>query len=615
MALRMDRTPTRLRDVLAFAASLAVLTGGIQVAIQGMRREILGEFTWTSPHYIWMTPVAYAPCFFAIALLIWFVSRLAGRPAGWRSHTFWMAWFGALCISMLFPSIAHYARAVLSLGIALQLARLVGSNGTRLRHTLRTISSVGAAAMFAAGGILHVGPILRERAWLANAEELPGAPNVLIIILDTVRAMSMGVYGHDRATTPVLDAIAQQGVVFDRAYSPAPWTLPAHASLLTGRYPHELTANHLEALDDEFPTLAERFRERGYATGAVVANLHYAGRQTGIARGFLHYDDADISFDQVMWHAQVRQSRLARDATTAVFDQRSTVNMLTALARFEWSYQDRFLEYDRRWAPEVNRAFLDWLDYLNGQPFFAMLNYFDAHDPYEPPDGFGVRYDSSGVHRPLDAYEGAIEYLDRELGTLIHELRDRAILDRTILVITSDHGEQFGEHGLWGHSNSLFPQLMHVPLILRFPHAIPSGVRIASPVSTCDIANTVLELALMRSQPLGTCASLVPILSGEMNSRPSPVLLEMLPVGPGSGKDGPYTFGIVSDSLYFVTMPDGREAVFHHRRDPTALVNTIAERDSADLESFRAWIRRLAPLRARSTPVPARAGLDRGVAP
>jgi arylsulfatase A-like enzyme len=607
--------------VLGVALSLAVITAGIQVSIQAFRLLVLREFIWTSPHFVWMTPLAYVPYFAALGVLVWLVdlairrlgrSRHVGGKGWWQLAA--MVWFGLLSVSMLFPRVALLARVVFTLGLSLQVALWMLSRWTVACRRLHVTAVLSLATMLATGVLANVLPRWRERRWLATQDRRDGAPNVLIVILDTVRAMSTSITGHSRSTTPNLEGLAREGLVFERAYSPAPWSLPSHASLLTGYLPHELSASHLVPLDSEYPTLAEVFRRNGYATGAFVANMHYASRHSGILRGFGHVDDAEVGVDQILWHAQARQSHLAAELK-ATLRLKSPLLALIAVSRFRWTTPGRFLRYERRWAPDVNRAFLRWADALDGRPFFALLNYFDAHAPYEPPDGYQLLYDSSGVVRRLDAYEGAITYVDQHLGALFADLRVRGLLDRTIVVVTSDHGEEFGEHGLWEHGRSLNPEVTRVPMVLRFPPDVDAGSRVSTPVSLCEVGPTLLDLAELAREPFGRCRSLVPAIRDEAREPGSPILLEMRPEGPGPGTAGPYNYGLVDDSLHYVKWIGGREDLFRRQPDgPGDTVITDTPAGVRGIEHMRATLRAILPPSApREAPSPA--GVREGSAP
>ncbi|HSR90758.1 MAG TPA: sulfatase-like hydrolase/transferase, partial [Gemmatimonadales bacterium] len=244
------------------------------------------------------------------------------------------------------------------------------------------------------------------------------------------------------------------------------------------------------------PTLAEELSRAGYRTGGFTANLDFTTRAHGIHKGFAHYED----FSRTMGTA-LAWSRIS----WVILDQ-------------EWVR--RIIGYyevvDRKRADVINTSFLRWLDRDGSRPFFAFLNYFDAHEPYIAPSPFRERFahapqgtyemfpePGKGGRRPRtpeeqqywrDEYDALIASMDDATRSLFAELARRGLLDHTIVIITSDHGEQFGEHGKVFHMNSLYRVLLEVPLLIRFPPAVPANQLIPTPVSLRDIPRTVLRL-------------------------------------------------------------------------------------------------------------------------
>ncbi len=269
--------------------------------------------------------------------------------------------------------------------------------------------------------------------------------NVLLVTIDTLRADHVGAYGAPDVATPSLDALAAEGVRFASAFSSAPVTLPSHATIFTALQPphHGARYNGIFRLDEAALTLAERLRDAGFATGAVVGAFVVA-RQFGLAQGFDHYDDAD------MW---------GRRAGPGGYLERS--------------------------AGEVTDRARAWLA-RSESPFFLWVHYFDPHKEYQPPPPHADRFRD----RP---YDGEIAYVDAELARLVAALRERGELERTLLVATSDHGESLGEHGENTHSYSLYDATLHVPLLVRGP-GVPAGRVVPELVRSVDVAPTVLAL-------------------------------------------------------------------------------------------------------------------------
>jgi arylsulfatase A-like enzyme/Flp pilus assembly protein TadD len=271
--------------------------------------------------------------------------------------------------------------------------------------------------------------------------------NVLLITVDTLRADRLGFAGYEPAETPILDAFAGDGVVFENAISSAPVTLPSHASLMTGRYPpgHGALDNAYYSLPDDVPTLATVLRTAGYETAAIVGAYVLHG-QFGLDAGFDRYDDF------------FRQPRPD-----------------------EWEPRERR-------AGEVSARAGEWLaGRKNDRPFFLWVHMFDPHSPYDPPPPFNSRF----AARP---YDGEIAYTDRAIGTLLESLDGAGFGDRTMVVVTADHGEGFGDGGEKTHGLLLRTSTLRVPLLLRAPGVLPAGRRVEGLVSTVDLMPTVLDL-------------------------------------------------------------------------------------------------------------------------
>jgi arylsulfatase A-like enzyme len=305
-------------------------------------------------------------------------------------------------------------------------------------------------------------------------------PNVLLLVMDTTRADRCSVTGYERPTTPRLDEFAKDGVVFDDLWSPANWTGPAHASLFTGASPlvHGFTGGSRGFLDLRRPVLAERFAAAGYDT-ACFSNNEFVAPEYGLTRGFARVVP--------MYHE-------ALDYPTA----RQTH------------------ERAAQWAEDAAHA---------GRPFFLFVNDMEPHQPYTPlPDEerLFLRGDPSreevmaaravSSHETVaidlglahldarrrdilsDLYDAEIRTLDGEIGRLLDRLRADGLLDSTLVVIVGDHGELLGDHGLLGHSTSLYRQVLHVPLVLRHPAWFSGGRVVKDVVRLEDVAPTLLEV-------------------------------------------------------------------------------------------------------------------------
>ena len=276
--------------------------------------------------------------------------------------------------------------------------KLRGGQGEGGVVTIRSFGSSRRTTPLLAGGLLILILIwFGERAWSERKVKalLPSAPttgrNVLLIVWDTVRTNNLSLYGYRRPTSPNLDRLARQGVRFDRAFAAAPWTLASHSSMFTGRWAHELSANWLEPLDATYPTVAEFLSSKGYDTAGFVGNLDYCSRETGLARGFAHYDDYPIT----PWDVFTRYVALG-NRVDWVTEGYVLNRLLKPCVGDGFDVIPHSKEHAKN-AEMIDRSFLKWLDSRQGRsrPFFAFLNYNDAHSPYEVPDrsipAFGLR--------------------------------------------------------------------------------------------------------------------------------------------------------------------------------------------------------------------------------
>jgi arylsulfatase A-like enzyme len=296
---------------------------------------------------------------------------------------------------------------------------------------------------------------------------------VVLIVVDTLRADHLSLYGYDKPTSPELDAFARSAVVFTNVTSQAPWTSPSMASLFSSLYPsahgvaQRTAANRIPRLAATHETLAEALASAGWATIGVTSNPLLTA-ENGLAQGFGHY------------------------------------RLLFGGARLR--------------APAVSRFALEELGPDPAQPFFLYIHYMDVHGPYRAPDAFQNRFRPTGKPDPMPAaaiaalpryleiesaesladyraaYDAGIRYWDENFGQLLEELEKRSLLDRTLVIVTSDHGEEFFEHGGFNHGRTLFQEQVHVPLVFWSKALDLEPKRIDHPVALIDVAPTVLGL-------------------------------------------------------------------------------------------------------------------------
>jgi arylsulfatase A-like enzyme len=353
--------------------------------------------------------------------------------------------------------------------------------------------------------------------------------NVVLITIDTLRAGNLSAYGYSRPTSPRLEGLARQGVLFENCYSAANVTTPSHTSILTGTRvtTHGVDRNSARFAAEEIPTLAERYRRAGYATAAVVSVGHLNRASSGLGRGFDAYFDAGG---------------------------------------------------ERRVGEAVGLA-RQWIAANAERPFFLWVHVFDPHMAYDPPPPYDALYVKQRSRR-IDAllgradkrdvldderlgekersrlagifalraerafafdllgftpaeleylpalYDGEIAYTDASLGELFDDLERRNLSDDTLVTVTADHGEAFGEHGIYFSHRTVYEETLRVPLILRLPRRIPAGERVAALVSGIDIAPTLLHYSRL---PLGEemdGRSLAPLIDGWGEPPSEPILAD-----------------------------------------------------------------------------------------
>jgi len=345
----------------------------------------------------------------------------------------------------------------------------------RLQRPLASPSLALALALVAGPGCER--PAEPPAPGAEPAAAAPAAPrrhNLLLITIDTLRADALGVYGQTRPTSPNLDALARKGTLFEHCLASVPSTLPSHASILTGRQPysHGVRANAGYALPPESVTLAEVLRDYGYRTAAEIA-APVIGRRTFLNQGFEHYRDlesADVERLSVLIRGEVGE-----------LVERSALDVTKHATRFLLSVGDR--------------------------PFFLWLHYFDPHAFYTPPEPFRGMF-------PGDPYHGEVRFVDEQFGQVMRALHRADLDERTLVVVTSDHGEGLGDHGEETHAFFVYDSTLRVPLIFWAPGLVPAGQRIGALVRSVDIAPTLLDL--LGLFPLGQAegVSLRPLIDG-----------------------------------------------------------------------------------------------------
>lgn len=339
---------------------------------------------------------------------------------------------------------------------------------------------------------------------------LEPAKNVVVLVVDTLRADKLRPFNpRSRVNTPVLDAMAGQSVLFEQAHAPENWTKPSVASVLTGLFPATHGAKSTEArLPDGALLISEHVRAQGFATAGFIAN-GYVSDRFGFDQGWDHYTN------------YIRESR--NTEAENVFGEAAT-----------------------------------WIEAHRDGRFFVYIQTIDPHVPYDPPDEYvrmydrrdyagqvqprqthdllerakrtppAVTFDASDQRRLTALHDGEISYHDHSLGQFIERLRQLGVWEDTLFVMTADHGEEFNDHGSWGHGHTVFEELLHVPLLFHMPGNIPTGMRVSDTVSTVDVAGTVVALAGLPAMPNDEGVDLTTYMTGARPAVPSVAFSDFL---------------------------------------------------------------------------------------
>ena len=594
---------------VAVAAELGVviglIVGLIGVALLALK-GIVSPSVIYNPHLAWMAPVAHALWISPAAFLLGLVHRRLPSLAPPRLVVFLLLSAGFFSMLRVYGrELAEWAAVALSLGLAHRLsAWMLRPEPTNLERGLRRATVALMAMITCLVVVVGTYPTARQSV-VQLGRPVPGEsrPNVLLLILDTVRARSTGLHGHVPSTTPNVDRLAKQGVTFELAIAPSPWTLPSHASMFTGYFPHDLNVAWRVPLNREKPTLAEAFGRAGYRTAGVVANLYNANSAMGLARGFDLYIDYTAAWDELI---------------RATYPGRLVLNEIER----RWHVNDfGFADFaGRRTAREVTDKLLRWIDTSDQRrPFFAFANFFDAHDPYIAPAQYQIAMEAIShearlpvrlleedgtlvptseerereVVTQLIRYEAALAYLDASLGRLFAELEERGLLGNTLVVITSDHGEEFGGHGLYWHGHSLYLPALHVPLVMLWPGRLPEDLRVPSAVTLRDLPATILDLSGLPREALeapfpGTSLARFWRPGDEASTGSVLSSLELDATGVERWRGSRKLESILVDGMHYIAYDGGPEELYDIRTDPAEALNLAVEGAS---ESLRAALR------------------------
>ena len=510
---------TELTTLLLIAVWFGVVTGLVEGAglmlFQRLNWASWGPMLHVSWPILWISPLSDVLFFLFLAGCVSLIARLIPRLPALPALVFLLSVLSVYNWLTVTARLYHRSCLLLAIGAATAFTRWFSAHREAVvRFWKRSVPWVIAAGALAFIGV-QGGLRLAESRRLA---ELPGAasgsPNVLVIVIDTLRADHLSSYGYPRPTSPNIDRMAQQGTLFENAVSTSSWSFPSHVSLLTGRYEFEHGMGEVPRMPlfgravngfRGFPTLGQALEQRGYRTAAFSANRTYFSSDLGFWQGMTHFEDyfhspAD-AFVRTLYGREFSRIYLSRTEHSKPKRLLRWLGVESILdADEEGSGSRGGAQGVRKRATEVNRELLDWVGEPDGsqRPFFAVLNYFDVHAPYGGPRSFVKQWPQDD---PVDLYDDSIRYVDDCIGQLTTKLAERGFGKNTLVVITSDHGESLGQHGLKSHGSALYREVIRVPLILWFPDQVRSDLRVTEEVSNSAIPATVMDL--LRGSPRG----------------------------------------------------------------------------------------------------------------
>ncbi len=474
-------------------------------------------------------------------------------------------------------------------------------------------------------------------------------PNILLLLIDTLRADHLSAYGYERATSPSIDRIAERGVVFENAISASPWTPPSHASIFTGTYPsrHGVDRSRLVLRDDILP-LPDVLRRHGYRTYGVSSN-YWLSRETRFNRGFDRFAHSwqlvQTGGGNAPLERQNRKESLGLDALANESDHGwlhtcgTALNTLyergTRALRRSWHLYD-----DGAWR--VNATVRSWMREWKrmDEPFFAFVHYIEPHLRYAPPGRYRHLHLPKGVDDRRIAtvnqdpwryltgraqmsaedfailkglYDGEVSYVDQRVGQLHATLEREGLLDNTLVIITSDHGENIGDHQLMDHVYCLYDTLLRVPLIVGGPADFARGDRVAEQVQTPDLFPTILTLAGIEDDETWRQVQAQPLFPRDLRSQPErPAIAEYIEPQPPVGilrkrypEFDPSRYDrtlrtVRADGYKYVWASDGKDELYEVAADPGEERNLIdAEPDVAARlgKSLDEWLASFSPAR------------------
>jgi len=415
-----------------------------------------------------------------------------------------------------------------------------------------------------------------DRSVVSNTQQ---DVNVIVVLVDALRADHLGCYGYGRPVSPSLDAFAQEGVRFERCYAQASWTSPSVASLLTSLYPSMHNVSYFHGLPHEAITLAELLQKQGFVTYCYLANP--------AIRSIYNFNQGFDFFDDYLMRAS---------ASRAVF--RSLPKVFRMVARILGVRGTKWEDNDS--ASIANKRIFSWLETHKDQNFFMYLHYMDPHSPYAAPYPYNMMFYSlkeKEIAQSVARYDSEIRFFDDCFKEFLEKLKVLGIYEKTIIIFVSDHGEAFLEHGQREHGNTVYEEEVWVPLMVKYNNRAAQGKVIAAPVRLIDVMPTIVDLLGVKTSNAMEGRSLVPFLQGEKTGVPAPdVFIEKTlelgaSVSSGMIEEGKWKYIVSKLPVAGKSGEQEKEELFDLSLDPQELKNLAAEKPER-LRHMRQSVRR-----------------------
>ncbi|MHC4445908.1 MAG: sulfatase-like hydrolase/transferase [Planctomycetota bacterium] len=480
----------------------------------------------------------------ALAAFVWFLNQaVLNRSRRWTDRQWYLLYLAILFVPIVLIIIRYrlirdlfqeklvtfsrqglLVHGLLMAGGVLGFGLIVGggwrlARSQRLSFLSRPIGGLGLNLILLTAALtILLFSIPPSATGQAISQSIPShvttAPNIILIMVDTLRADHLSAYGYHKAT-PNMDGLAADGVLYQTAIAQASWTKPSVATILTSLYPSSHQAiSKTDRLPEVVTTLPEILQANGYVTGGIGNNAHVT-TTFNFDQGFTHFEY--LAPDYLFW-ASENSSQLAIFNILRLIHQRFLANQT-------------FVQHFYQPAPVVNHRGLAWLETHKQERFLLFLHYMDPHDPYMVHPFNGTGY--ARVHEPnplpdvaslySDVYDGEVAYLDQHLGEFFSWLKAENLYNETMIILTADHGEEFFEHGGWWHGSTLYEEQIHVPLIIKFPGGLRAGSVDDHLARSLDIAPTILDIVGLE---IPAAMQGVSLLIDEEVSRPSQVFSE-----------------------------------------------------------------------------------------